>query len=236
MTDLSVGLLAALLLWGTVAGLDLVTFPQAMISRPLVAGGVSGLLAGLLGPEGGLAGALGAGLVIGSTMELYALDVLPVGAARYPDYGPATVAAVYAGLDWPLHQAIGSAVLVGLLTAVLGGWMIQAMRRSNARAIQRRAAALSAGDPRAVSALQMSGIRRDIGRSAAVTLAGLVLAEAIWPLLPPGAVNYGWLSTVALGGGVAAALSGVVRSAGRTRRLAWVAGGVAAGTLGAVLR
>jgi mannose/fructose/N-acetylgalactosamine-specific phosphotransferase system component IIC len=81
-----------LLIWGSLVGLDLVSVPQAMISRPLVAGTVAGWLAG----------DLEAGLRMGVLFELFALDVLPVGAVRYPDYGPATVvaAALAAGTPW----------------------------------------------------------------------------------------------------------------------------------------
>ena len=35
----------------------------------------------------------GSGLTAGIILELFALEVLPVGAVRYPDYGPASVAA-----------------------------------------------------------------------------------------------------------------------------------------------
>ena len=76
--------LTGLFVWGIVVALDLVSGPQALLSRPLVAGTVAGLIAG----------DLEAGLRVGMLLELFALDVLPVGASRYPDYGPATVAAV----------------------------------------------------------------------------------------------------------------------------------------------
>ncbi len=84
MISLHGATLAFLLAWGTAVGVDLVSWPQAMISRPLIAGAVTAALMGDL--EGGLRVAL--------VMELFALDVLPVGASRYPDYGPATVGAV----------------------------------------------------------------------------------------------------------------------------------------------
>ena len=76
----------ALLLWGTLVGLDLVSVPQIMIARPLVAGAGAGLILG----------DLETGLRLGVLFELFQLDILPVGAARYPEYGPATVAAVSA--------------------------------------------------------------------------------------------------------------------------------------------
>jgi PTS system mannose-specific IIC component len=168
---------------------------------------------------------------VGSVLELYALDVLPFGAARYPDFGPATVSAVYAALGWKPEAALGGATAVGLVTAVLGGWTMQMVRRANAAAIQRKAAALAAGDTRAIRSLQLGGIRRDIARSAGVTACGLLLGIIIWPLLPPGSENFRWVSVVAVGGGVAAALSGAIRVAGRTRRLAWVMAGLAGGIL-----
>jgi mannose/fructose/N-acetylgalactosamine-specific phosphotransferase system component IIC len=40
------GSLAGLLLWGAVVGLDLVSFPQVLLSRPLVAGAGAGLILG----------------------------------------------------------------------------------------------------------------------------------------------------------------------------------------------
>jgi mannose/fructose/N-acetylgalactosamine-specific phosphotransferase system component IIC len=161
---------------------------------------------------------------------------LPVGASRYPDYGPATVAATYAALGWRPEVGLGASVGVGLLIAVLGGWAMQVVRRANAAAIQRRAAALSAGESDAIRALQWGGIRRDIVRSAVVTLTGLMLAEVVWPLLPPGSDNFRWLTVIAVGGGIAAALGGAIRSSGRTRRLVWLIGGLCLGILAAVLR
>ena len=52
MTDLTLSQVVLLLIWGTLTAVDLVSVPQAMISRPLVAGTVAGCLAGDL--EAGL--------------------------------------------------------------------------------------------------------------------------------------------------------------------------------------
>ncbi len=68
---------------GTLCGLDLVSVPQAMLSRPLVAGFLGGMVVGA--PVQGLA--------VGALLELFALETLPVGAARYPDWGPPGAAA-----------------------------------------------------------------------------------------------------------------------------------------------
>lgn len=229
-------LLGLLLAWGTIVGLDVVTAPQSMVSRPLVAGGITGILVSLVQPDLFPVPPVVTGLMVGAVLELYALDVLPVGAARYPDYGPATVAATYAALGWRPEVGLGASVGVGLVIAVLGGWAMQVMRRANAAAIQRRAAALSAGEADAIRALQWGGVRRDIVRSAGVTLTGLMLATIIWPLLPPGSENFKWLTVVGVGGGIAAATGGAIRSAGRTRRFVWLMAGLCIGILVVGLR
>src|SRR5919205_1278369 len=116
-----------ILLWGSLVALDLVSLPQAMISRPLVAGAIAGWIAG----------DVQAGLRVGALFELFALDVLPVGAVRYPDYGPATVVATALAADAPWQFALGLSAALGLVLAVLGGLTLQLVRRLNARAIQR---------------------------------------------------------------------------------------------------
>lgn len=234
--NLPLPLLGALLLWGTLVGLDVVSLPQSMISRPIIAGTITGLIIGLVLPGTPALGAVPTGLVVGAALELYALDVAPFGAARYPDFGPATVAAVYAALDVKPAMGLGVAIVVGLLTGLFGGWMMQVVRRANAAAIQRRAAALAAGEVDAIRALQWGGVRRDIARSAGVTAVGLAIAMLIWLVLPAGSDNFAWLTIVAIGGGVSAAISGAIRSAGRTRRLAWVLAGLAAGSVIVALR
>ena len=105
-----------------------------------------------------------AGLRVGALLELFALDVLPIGAVRYPDFGPAAVAgaALAAGAPWEL--GLGFSVGLALVLAVLGGWSLKAVRRWNARAIQRRAAALAAGES---GAIRRAAVRRDrAGRGA----------------------------------------------------------------------
>ena len=81
---LPIELLIALVVWGTFVGVDLVSLPQMTIARPLVAGTVAGAILG----------DIPTGLKLGVVFELLQYDILPVGAVRYPEYGPATVAAV----------------------------------------------------------------------------------------------------------------------------------------------
>src|SRR5207302_3814679 len=86
-------LLLGLLVWGTFVGLDLVSVPQMMIARPLVAGPIAGAMLG----------DVWTGLSLGVLFELFQYEVMPVGAVRYPEYGPATVVAVSAA-----HAAAGT--------------------------------------------------------------------------------------------------------------------------------
>jgi len=226
MSEFAPHVVIALLLWGTLVGLDLVSVPQAMISRPLVAGSVAGWLAG----------DVEAGLRIGVLFELFALDVLPVGAARYPDYGPATVGAVALGIGAPWELGLGVSAGLGLLLAVLGGWSLQIVRRWNARAIQRRAAALAAGESSAIRRLQYWGVLRDALRGFLLTLTGLVLAATIHQSVRLDRQTAVAFTLVAIGSGLAAAANGAFRSSGRGSRLKWLLAGLGAGILLAVFR
>lgn len=225
MSEFSPELVFPLLLWGTLVGLDLVSVPQAMISRPIVAGSVAGALVG----------DLEVGFRIGVLFELFALDVLPAGAARYPDYGPATVSAVALGAGTPWELGLGLSVALGLVIAVAGGWSLQVVRRWNARAIQRRAAALAAGESSAIRWLQYGGILRDSLRGFALTLTGLVLASTIVDTVRLDRQSAVAFSLVAIGSALAAAVSGAFRGSGRGPRLKWLVAGVAVGTTIAVL-
>jgi mannose/fructose/N-acetylgalactosamine-specific phosphotransferase system component IIC len=224
MIDLSPHVVLPLLVWGTLVGLDLVSVPQAMISRPLIAGSVAGWLIG----------DIEAGLRIGVVLELFALDILPVGAVRYPDYGPATVAAVTlgAGTHWDL--GLGLSVASGLVLAVVGGWSLQVVRRWNARAIQRRAAALAAGESSAIRRLQYGGLLRDALRGFILTSTGVLLASVIKDNVRLDRQTAVALTLVAIGSALAAAVNGAFRSSGRTPRLKWLVAGVGVGIVLAV--
>src|SRR5688500_7938450 len=76
----------ALAMLAMFVGLDATSFPQAMISRPLIAGTLAGLVFGR--PD--------AGLAVGAVLEVYSLIILPFGAARYPESGTAAAAAAAA--------------------------------------------------------------------------------------------------------------------------------------------
>lgn len=225
MTDLLPWQLAGLLCWGTLAGVDLVTFPQALLSRPLVVGAGTGLLIG--DPV--------TGLQVGLVLELFALDVLPVGASRYPDYGPGLVGAVVLASGGALHHNLGVATLFALGCAGLGGWSLLWLRQVNGRALERHAAGLAAGSAATIATVQYRGVASDVIRSALLTAATLGVALWLRPRLPLGE-RMVVVSAVAVGAAVAAAATGAIRSAGREARLRWLAAGTGVGLLMGALR
>lgn len=224
-TALVVSCLLAVL-WGTLAGLDLVSVPQGLLSRPLVAATVAGWI--FRHPTGGLA----AGMVL----ELYALDVLPIGASRYPDWSVAAVAGGVAGALAPAGLAPGIAGLVGLPMAALGGWSLERLRRRNAASVQRRLARVADGEARAIWELQRNGLARDAVRSFALALIGVSLALLINLTPLPELPRARWLTYAVLAGGIAAALGGAIRSAGSGARRRWLAIGLAVGCLVVLLQ
>ena len=225
MKQLTLGTLAGLAGWGTLVGIDLVSFPQALLSRPLIAGAGAGLILG----------EFAIGIQVGLVLELFALDVLPVGAARYPDYGPAVVGAVVLAAGAATERVLGLAALFGLGLAVLGGLTLQILRQVNGRLIRRSAAGLATGDAATIAGVQYRGLVGDLLRSLLFTGLAVALALLLRPWLPDGE-RYAMVTAVAVGSGVAAALGGAIRSAGRGARLRWLAAGAGLGLLLGVLR
>lgn len=212
--------LLLLLAWGTLVGLDLVSVPQAMVARPIVAGTVAGWISG----------DVEAGLRVGLLLELFALDVLPVGASRYPDYGPATVGAVaFAAAAGGWDATLGVATGIAVAVALVGDWSLYRLRHRIARDIQRHGAALSAGNAGAIRALQYRSIARDAFRSLVLTALALGLGMAAIRWLALDIETARILTMVAIGCGLAAVVGGAIRSAGRGARIRWLVVGAAAG-------
>jgi mannose/fructose/N-acetylgalactosamine-specific phosphotransferase system component IIC len=217
-----------LLLWGTLVGLDLVSVPQMMIARPLVAGGIAGALLG----------DVKTGVELGVLFELFQYDILPVGAVRYPEYGPATIAAVSAAHAAAGTLGLGLGAFVGLITAMVGGLSLDVVRRLNSRAVHRAGTALEAGDARVLERLHAASILRDAARAAVVTAVGLVLAQVARDYLAGGLPSRGvaLLNVAAVGAALAAGTAGTLRLVGRGAGLRWFAAGVLGGTVIAWLR
>jgi PTS system mannose-specific IIC component len=145
-------------LLGGLLGLDVVSFPQAMISRPLVASTLAGTLVGHAE----------SGLLLGAALELVALDTLPFGASRYPEWGSAAVVGGVLFATHPSHPpgAMELSMVAALATAWLGGWTMVKLRERNASWAARRRSALDAGARGAVIELQLLGMSADFVRGA----------------------------------------------------------------------
>lgn len=209
-----------MLVWGTLVGLDLVSIPQIMIARPLVAGSVAGLILG---------DPLSGGMV-GAVLELFALDMLPVGAAKYPDYGLGAVAGAATVAGAPDVLGLGIAILVALTIASLGGVSMQFVRRRNSADVAAHATTIDRGDRRVVAAVQYRGVARDAARAFLVTAVGLGVAAAT--RLPSLTFGSAVLMTVAaVGAALAAAVAGTMQLSGRGLDLRWFVLGLVAGTV-----
>lgn len=169
---------------GAVLGLDVVSFPQAMISRPLVAATLAGALAG--DPN--------RGVVIGAVLEMVALGTLPFGAARYPDWGTASVVggALYASGPSVARGHLALAVLSALVAAWLSSESMVWLRKLNGRAMRAVGAAPSDAREFPAVAMQVRGLLRDLARGALVTAVALAVLTPAY-----GAMSAHW------GGGAA---------------------------------
>lgn len=154
-------------LLGAVLGMDVVTFPQAMISRPIVAATLAGAFIG----------DATAGLTMGAVLELLALEMLPFGASRYPEWGSASVVggALYASQHGAPAGALAAALFGALVTAMLSGKSMVWLRRGNAILAARERPALEGGSSRAVTGLQLFGLSADLVRGFLVTLVAMLI-------------------------------------------------------------
>ena len=154
-------------LLGALLGLDVVSFPQAMVSRPIVAATLAGAFIG--NPP--------AGLLIGVVLELIALDTLPFGASRYPEWGSAGVVggALFAAQPIGMPGALPACLLAALLTASISGWSMVMLRRIIARRLERSRDAIETGSSQALIFLHLSGMTMDLLRAALVTTLGMIV-------------------------------------------------------------
>ncbi len=218
---MTLAIAAALWLWSIIVTVDLVSAPQGLLSRPLVAATVAGLLAG----------DVAAGVLVGVALELYALDVLPIGASRYPDYGAAAVAAGGAAALVPAAPALALAGLLGLPLALLGGVSLHVHRRRNAESILKRLPRVTEGEARAIWELQRNALARDAFRGLFLGGVGLLVIMAAAQISWSTISHLELLSAATITGGFAAALSGALRTGGAGARRRWLAVGLATGLL-----
>lgn len=154
-------------LLGALLGLDVVSFPQAMVSRPIVASTLAGAFIG--NPP--------AGLLIGVVLEMIALDTLPFGASRYPEWGSAGVVggALFAAQPATMPGALPACLLAALLTASISGWSMVVLRRLIASRLQRTRDRMEEGSRDALLSLHISGMSMDLLRGGLVTITAMMI-------------------------------------------------------------
>ena len=169
-------------LLGGLLGLDGTAVGQFMVSRPLVAGWLSGWAAGA--PE--------LGITIGAILELFLLVSFPTGGARFPEGSTAAVVAVGVAVPFEGSGAVAAAVAMGLLWGQVGGWSVTVQRRVNGRLVPPE---VGPGTGR-LGRAHLLAIVTDFLRGAAVTAAGVVLGrtaldvvDARWPVDPGASIG-----------------------------------------------
>jgi PTS system mannose-specific IIC component len=154
-------------LLGALLGLDVVSFPQAMISRPIVAATLAGAFIGH--PP--------AGLLIGVVLEMIALDTLPFGASRYPEWGSAGVVggALFGAQPHGMPGALPACLLAALLTASISGWSMVVLRRLIAMRLEQTRDRIEEGSRNALLSLHLSGMSMDLLRGGLVTITAMMI-------------------------------------------------------------
>ncbi|MBI1808447.1 MAG: PTS sugar transporter subunit IIC [Gemmatimonadetes bacterium] len=192
--------LLPLTLLGAVLGLDVVSFPQAMVSRPIVAATLAGALVG----------APLRGLICGVTLELFALETLPFGASRYPEWGSASVVggAIFAVQDEATAGAMAISVFCALVTASIGGWSMIEHRKLLGRYAGGMREYLARGSSTAVTRLQLRGLTFDLLRGGLLTFVALAVFSPLSTVL-----FAGWTFSSEVSRGVSVALAGAVGAA-----------------------
>ncbi|HVF38976.1 MAG TPA: PTS sugar transporter subunit IIC [Gemmatimonadaceae bacterium] len=152
---------------GALLGMDVVTFPQAMISRPIVAATAAGAFIGNAP----------AGLVMGVVLELLALEMLPFGASKYPEWGSASVigGSLFAAQATDSGGALPASLFASLVAAMVSGWSMVRLRKLNASVAAREREELARGSRRAVVGLQLFGLTGDFIRGLLLTFGAMVV-------------------------------------------------------------
>ena len=170
--ELSTLLLLALL--GGAVAIDGTSFGQFMLSRPFIAATLAGALVG--NPAGGA--------IIGLVLEAFHLNILPVGAAKYPEGGPAAVAggAVYAS-SFPQASALLLTVLMVLALEWIGGETVRYLRQANMHLVPVGTA--EPIDPDRLERRHLGAILCDYARGMVLVFAGVLLLFFILRTLTP---------------------------------------------------
>jgi len=163
---------------GALLALDSTSVGQTMVSRPIVAGSITGWMLG----------APATGFALGVILEVYLLVSFPVGGTRFPEGAPATVVAVAAACWSSLPGAFPIGLALGLVWGQVGGVSITGLRAVNARFALNEEHRPS---PRRIIATHLTGILLDFLRAALITAGGIIVGRfvvgrfaGVWPLDP----------------------------------------------------
>ena len=213
MTDAQ--LVLALSLLAGLLSLDATAVLQVMLSQPLAAAGLAGLVAG----DPAL------GLTMGAALQLVWIGALPVGAAPFPDGAVAGVAGVGAtvllsGRGVPGGLAIASGAAIGLIAGAVGQRVTAWVRDRNVRYADLALRRAEIGDPSGVRAAVSLGIATRFATAAVLAAAFLCGSLLLGPLA---SVRVGGSYPTALWAAPIAATALVVGGQG------WEKGFVAAG-------
>lgn len=157
----------AIALFGGVVGVDATSVAQTMISRPFIAATLTGLLAGR--PE--------EGAILGAILELFALVILPVGAARYPESGTASVAATAAYMSSTTLMSPAVMLITVLFALVwerIAGWSVILDRKFNGEYVAQAILSPNHAD-RDLERRHLSAIAIDFARAVVMTIGGWLL-------------------------------------------------------------
>ena len=158
-------LLAAL---GAALFLDAWPVGQTMLSRPIVAGPLAGLVLG----------APAEGVFWGAVFEAVYLGILPIGAARYPDAGLAALVATAVAVPAAGTEAAGYLVAAAVGAGAIGERATVLQRLWNGRAARGVRRQVEAGDLSAPGRAIAAAVVRGAALGATITILAVGLALA----------------------------------------------------------
>jgi len=162
---------------GGLLALDATSVGQFMVSRPLVAGVLTGWWLG--DPT--------VGLEVGAILELFHLAGVPAGGSRVPETGPASVVAVAVAVSAGGLAGLALGLVAGLAVSELGGMTVSLQRQVVGRLFDRiHTGSVTA---RNITAAHLASVLLDFVRGAAVTMVGVAVGGWLsgvlvsrWPL------------------------------------------------------
>ncbi len=167
----------SLAILGGLLALDATSVGQFMVSRPLIAGTLTGWWLG----DPAL------GLEIGAILELFYLARVPAGGSRVPETGPASVAAVAVAVSAGGPAGLALGLMAGLVVSELDGMTVGVQRDVIGRLFDRiEAQSVTA---QKITTAHVLSVLFDFMRGAVVTGVGVVVGGWLsgvlasrWPL------------------------------------------------------